>query len=419
MNARSKSLAAALVVFGLLGVSLYAALFASSGLPGSSREYVSVRFADVGGLREGDDVREASVRVGRVDSIELDGEQAVVRLQLTGDTAMNVYADATAAVWARSGLGQNFVELNRGHKAAGELGTDELPPAQTLPASQLDELLSVLDKPTREGLASTLREVGGGVEGKSTELATFLAHAPEILGDLGTISTATASQRADLAGLLQSTSVLASRFEGREDRIDSMLGKMDKTLRALGTDNGQAISSTLDKAPEALRKTDEGLTALEQPLIDIQAASRSLEPGTAALGRATPALRAVLRDARAPLDKVPGVADLADPAFSELASAVDDARPLALRLESTFDSAETLATYMAPYASEISQYFDYWSSANGKNDKAGHYLRLGFVVRPESISGVLPVADPFAHRNPYPAPGQAQQDRATGLLGGN
>lgn len=419
MNARSKSLAAALAVLGLLGVSLYAAIFASSGLPGSSREYVTVRFADVGGLREGDDVREASIRVGRVDSIELEGEQAVVRLQLTGDAVKAVYADATAAVWARSGLGQNFVELNRGHKGAGELESNELPPAQTLPASQLDELLSVLDKPTRQGLASTLREVGGGVEGKSSDLASFLAHAPEILKDLGSISTATASQRADLAGLMQSSSALASRFEGREDRIDSLLGKMDKTLSALGTDKGQAISSTLDKAPEALRKTDEALTALEGPLVDIEAASRSLEPGTAALGQATPALRAVLRDAQSPLDKVPGVADLADPAFSELAEAVDDARPLALRLEDTFDSAETLATYMSPYAADISEYFDYWHSANGNSDKSGHYLRLGFVVRPESVSGVLPVADPFTHRNPYPAPGQAQQDRAPGLLGGN
>ncbi|KRB80125.1 hypothetical protein ASE01_01070 [Nocardioides sp. Root190] len=417
MNARTKPLFAAVAVIVLLVVSLYAAIFASSGLPGSSREYVTARFDDVGGLREGDDVREASIRVGRVDSIELEGEQAVVRLQLTGDS--EVYADASAAVWARSGLGQNFVELNRGHGDAGELKGGELTQAQTVPASQLDELLSVLDKPTRDGLASTLREVGGGVEGKSDDLAAFLAHAPEILGDLGSISEATASQRADLAGLLQSTSALASRFRGREDQIDSLLGKMGTTLDAVNTDDGRVISETLDKAPDALKAADEGLAALEQPLVDLEAAARSLEPGTAALGKATPALRAVLRDGKAPLAKVPDVADLAEPALADLSSAAGDASPLAQRLESTFDYAEILAGYMGPYAADISQFFDYWHSANGNSDKFGHYLRLGFVIRPESVTGILPIRDPFTHRNPYPAPGQAQNDSAPGILGGN
>lgn len=417
MNARTATLGAAIGMIGLLAVSLYAAIFASAGLPGSSREYVSARFDDVGGLRAGDDVREASVRVGRVDSIELDGNQAVVRLQLSGDKP--VYADASAAVWARSGLGQNFVELNRGHSDAGTLEGDELPASQTLPASQLDQLLSVLDGPTREGLSTTLREVGGGVEGHSADLAAFLTHAPEILGDLGTVSRATASQRADLAGLLDASGDLASRFRGREDRIDSLLGKMDTTLRALDADRGQAISDTLDKAPDALEAADQGLASLEQPLVNLEAAARALQPGTAALGKSTPALRAVLRDGQAPLGKVPGVADAAEPALAGLSTAVSDVRPVAERLEDTFDYADVLASYMSPYASDISQFFDYWHSADGNSDSLGHYLRLGFVIRPESIDGILPVADPFTHRNPYPAPGTAQLDRANGLLGGN
>ncbi|KRC46461.1 MULTISPECIES: MlaD family protein [unclassified Nocardioides] len=417
MNPRSKTLGAALAVIGLLAVSLYAAIFASAGLPGSSRDYVTVRFSDVGGLREGDDVREASVRVGRVDAIDLDGDEALVRLQLSGDKP--VYADATAAVWARSGLGQNFVELNRGHADAGDLEGEELPPTQTLPASQLDDLLSVLDRPTREGLASTLREVGGGVEGQSAHLAAFLTHAPELLGDLGAVSTATASQRADLAGLLDASSDLASRFRGREDHVESLLGKMDTTLQALDADHGRALRQTLEKAPAALEETGRGLASLEQPLINLEAAARSLEPGAAALGRSTPALRAVLRGGQKPLERVPGVADLAEPAVGELATAVGDVRPVTERLEGTFTYADVLASYMSPYARDISQFFDYWHSANGNSDKLGHYLRLGLIARPESIDGILPIADPFTHRNPYPAPGTAQLDRSNGLLGGN
>ena len=56
------------VILGL-ALSLYLSLTASTGLPGQSFRMVRADFDHVGGLREGDDVRTASVRIGQVRSI--------------------------------------------------------------------------------------------------------------------------------------------------------------------------------------------------------------------------------------------------------------------------------------------------------------------------------------------------------------
>ncbi len=417
MNQRSKTFGAAGLLIGILGLGLYAALFASAGLPGTPETLVKARFADVGGLRVGDDVREASVRVGRVQSIEVEGDHALVTLRIADDT--QVYRDARAAVWARSGLGQNFVELDRGDSTAGNLGDSVITTDQTVPPSQLDDLLNVLDAKTRKSLGGTLREVGGGMEGRSQQLADALGAAPDLLADLGTVSDTLSASDAELPELLDATRDMSSRFRGHEDEVASLLGNMDDTLSAVAVDQGKPLDQTLREAPAALSETRHALDNLEQPLADLRAAAADLRTGSAALGRSTGDLRVSLRDGAKTLRAVPAVSKQAEPALGDLTEMLVDARPLVDRLAYTFNITDGPAAYMAPYAPELSQFFDYWHSANGSGDVSGHYLRLGVVVRPESVDGVLPFADPLTHRNPYPAPGQAQQDRAPGAIGGN
>lgn len=417
MNKNTKTLAAAAGVIGLLGVALYAALFASAGLPGTSKTTVDAEFSNVGGLRVGDEVREASKRIGRVQSIKVVGDHAVARLTLSDTEA--VYADANAAVWARSGLGQNFVEINRGTKAAGPLGDKAIPMARTVAPTDLDKLLNVLDPKTRKGLRTTLLEAGGGMEGHSQALADFLATAPDTLKDLASVSQVLADDDTDLAGLLSATEQLAGHFRGREQQVSSLIRQTTDTLNALGGDtNAEPLKQTLENAPVTLTNLRSGLESLDKPLADLATATKVMQPGARALGSSTNDLRAVLRNAQEPLNKVPGFSNEANPALESLTSGMTDFRPLAERLEYTFNVTQGAAAYMAPYAPEIADFFDYWHSANGDGDKAGHWLRLGFVVRPESLTGGIPVKDPFTHRNPYPAPGQAQRDRAPGFIGG-
>lgn len=403
------------VILGLV-LALYLSLTASTGLPGQSFRTTSAAFDDVGGLREGDDVRTASVRIGQVRSIRYDDGRAKVVMQLNKD--QEVYRDASAMVVARSALGQNFVMLSPGTAATGQMPEGgKLDDAKVVSPVNLDQVLSVLDAPTRKATASLLYETGTGAAGHSLDLADALNAAPELLADLRVVARTLAAPETELDELLRSSESLAGRFDGRTDRVGALMEDMATTMDALGVDGGQPLEQTIENAAPALETTTKALEDLRAPLGQLDSGMRALRPGARALGDATPTLRAVLREGQPVLDKVPAVTKDATPAVRSLAGAMDDARPLADRLEKTFAAASGLAPVLAPYIPEFIRFFERWNSANQYGDKSGHSLRITLVVRPESITGVLPIEDPLVHRNPYPAPDQADGDRATTLFG--
>lgn len=404
------------VVIGF-ALALYLSLTASTGLPWQSFRMVRADFDHVGGLREGDDVRTASVRVGQVRSIRFVDGKARVEMQLDPD--QDVFRDASAAIVARSALGQNFVMIHPGSAGAGQLPDGgAIDDGAVRSPVNLDEVLSVLDPATRRAAASTIDQTGRGAAGHSRDLGDFLEVAPELLADLQTVARTLAAPDTDLKGLLRQSAVLAQRFQGRTDHVGRLISNLSTTVQGLSVDDGAAVDHTLHEAPSALDSTTSAMFDLRQPLTDLDTAMRTLQLGARSLAQSTPALRTVLRDGVRPLDKVPGVANQAGPALDSLTTAVADARPLSERLRKTFASTAEPTSVLAPYTPEFMRFFQYWNSANRFGDKSGHYLRIALIVRPESITGSVPMRDLMVHRNPYPAPGTAENDRATTLLGG-
>ncbi|WP_182378193.1 MlaD family protein [Nocardioides sp. WS12] len=403
------------VVLGL-ALALYLSLTASTGLPGQSFRTTSASFDDIGGLREGDDVRTASVRIGQVRTISYENGKARVDMQL--DTDQDVYRDAKAVIVARSALGQNFVMIDPGKAESGQMPQDgKLDDAGVTSPVNLDQVLSVLDGPTRTSTASLLYETGTGAAGHAPDLADFLSHAPELLADLRVVAKTLAAPEADLDEFLQSSEKLSGRFDGRTEKVGQLMEDLATTMDALAVDGGAPLEQTIEEAAPALDSTTQAMKDLRVPLQELNTGMRALRPGARSLGEATPTLRAVLRESRPVLDKVPGVAKKAVPAVNSLAGAMDDARPLVSRLKKTFDSTAEPVAVLAPYTPELIRFFERWGSANRYGDKSGNALRIALVVRPEAITGAVPVREPFVHRNPYPAPGEAETDRATTLFG--
>ncbi|KRF17057.1 hypothetical protein ASG90_06920 [Nocardioides sp. Soil797] len=413
---QSKTMVLGAGIVALMVFFVYLSLTASSGLPGQRHTYVTARFADVGGLRVGDDVREASVRVGQVHSIEFVDGHPEVRLQLDSDH--EVYADAEAAIGARSPLGQNFVELSPGSRDAGHLDEDTISVSHTSNPGSLDKLLSTFDAKTRKATGSLLKQTGTGLSGHSQDLSDFARTSPDLLSDLGEVAGRLSTDDANLAGTLAEAQVLATRLQGSDQQLASLVDRLSTTMDAVAVDGAAPLASALDRAPETLRTARAALKEVRTPLDDVATTMVNLRSGSRSLGKSTTNLLGLLREARTPLSKVPAVAKDAEPAVESLDGVAVDASPLAQRLEKTWDSADEPATVLSPYAAEISRFFTYWNSANRFRDKSGHYLRIDLVVRPESVIGVTNLKDPLVHRNPYPAPEESNRDRASTLLGG-
>ncbi|WP_435581933.1 MlaD family protein [Amycolatopsis thermoflava] len=410
-----RSMSTGAVVLVVFALALQLALTADQGLPGATYTLVDADVSDVGALRPGDDVRVASVRVGRVKDVRLVGGVPRVTLQLDG--TREIYRDAaaeakTVTVASRSALGQKYIALNPGTPEAGQLGpSDVIPPKRTAGSQELSDLLDVLDAPTREALGSTVREVGGGAGGHAADLRDALEAAPRMLPDLATVSKAlSANDGAELTALLTTADRLSARFTGRQEQLAELLGRLDTTMRAVAVDEGTPLGEVLQRAPGTLQAARSGLQSLQAPLEDLHAGMSQLAPGARALGQATPDLRGVLREAVPPLGKVPGVGRQAEPALTDLTKTVGDARPLAPRLTQTFGSADQFLRVLAPYAPEVSGWFTNWAAALSHGDANGHFLRLYLLFSEESVLGQGGLRDPLVARNPYPAPGEAAQD---------
>ncbi|HEY2057347.1 MlaD family protein [Amycolatopsis sp. NBC_01480] len=422
-SATTRSFGIGLVGLAVLAVTILFGMTASSGVPGAPKTVVRAAFHNVGApLKVGDDVRENSSRIGRVADLRYDGRQAVVTLELDG--TVPVYADARAAVWDQSALAKKLVELDRGHAGAGPLGDRVIPPDRNVDSADLDQVLDVLDGPTRDALTGTVREAGDGAAGHSQDLHDFLEHAPAELTGIGTTAGALTAPAADLPALLLRADQLAGSFQGHQQQLADLVKQAGDTAGALVVDNGKPLQDTVGKLPGTLTDAKAALDSLSRPLADLHGTLAAVRPGAQALGQATPDLRGVLREAPAPLGAVPGVAQKAGPALADLTGVLADARPLAPALSRGLVDLASPVNTLAQYSTQVVEFFRRIESMVSTEVSPGvHGARVGVAVEGLSAAtgGLLP--DPLQGQDAYPAPGQADREHTGSpvniLPGGN
>lgn len=128
-------------VFVLAGLALIAFLSLSIGgleVFKGDRYSVKARFATVGDLAPDATVRIAGVKVGRVDSISLEGYAAEVVLLIDDEIALP--ADTIASIRTQGLLGQSYVSLSPGASERDLVDGGRI--AQTEPAIDLLDILS-------------------------------------------------------------------------------------------------------------------------------------------------------------------------------------------------------------------------------------------------------------------------------------
>jgi phospholipid/cholesterol/gamma-HCH transport system substrate-binding protein len=119
------------VVIGALALGYLAIRLGKLEILGNSGYEIYARFASVAGLKAGDPVEIAGVKIGRVDGISLAEDRAQVKLRL--DEYVKVQEDAIASVRARGLIGDKFILITPGAsdqiiRAGGEIRETESPP---------------------------------------------------------------------------------------------------------------------------------------------------------------------------------------------------------------------------------------------------------------------------------------------------
>lgn len=241
-----------LTLFLVFSVAVTWMVFATlqRNIAGPTSTY-SAMFKDVSGLAEGDDVRVAGVRVGRVDKIDLTSDyRAKVTFQIHSNQTL--YTNTLASVTYQNIIGQRYVGLSQGEGDKRKLPAGaQIPENRTNPSFDIsymlngfEPLFTELDPQQVDNLTNAIITAFQGNQGSLLTLTTqasvltqTLAGPDAALGDLianlDKLMTTLAKQSQNLETMLSQTSATLSALNGRRQELVSSVGSITANVTRL------------------------------------------------------------------------------------------------------------------------------------------------------------------------------------------
>ncbi|SDD33437.1 MCE family protein [Nocardioides lianchengensis] len=267
----------------LLGLLL--AAFRAQDLPliGGGDTYTAA-FAESGGLKANDEVRIAGVRVGKVESVELDGDHVQVTFKVKTDSGFG--ADTRAAIRVKTLLGAMYLALEPA--GSGQLAEDsEIPVERTsspydvveafeglattseeIDTDQLADSLSTLADLTRN-TPEEFRDALTGVSALSTNIAAKNEQIGTLLQNLTRVTKVLDERDTDIVQLMKDSDVLFRSLVARRDAVHRLLvstSTLSKSLTALVRESRDDLKPALAELENVLRVLNKNEDNLDNSL---------------------------------------------------------------------------------------------------------------------------------------------------------
>ena len=272
------------VVIGAVGLAVIAAMlllaFNIDALPLLAGQSHSAALSEAGGLKAGDDVRIAGVKVGKVTAVDLEGSHVRVDFRVGRSTELGSQTSATVRI--KTILGQKFLALEPAGK--GDLG-QEIPLSRTTPAYDVVEAFS--------DLATTTEDIDTGqlATALDTVANTFRDSPEEVraaVDGLGRLSRTVASRDAQLRELLQHANGVTGVLADRNKELVSLLTDGDlllQELRKRRADIHTLLVSTVTLSQQLTGLVRDNRAAIGPALANLKNVLATLEANQANLDR--------------------------------------------------------------------------------------------------------------------------------------
>ncbi|MEV6999451.1 MCE family protein [Streptomyces sp. NPDC093982] len=220
------------VAIGAVGLTTLALLavaaFNADRLPviGDGETY-SAAFAEAGGLKPGDEVRVAGVKVGKVEEVDLDGDHVKVTFKIKGEPGFGT--ETGASIRVKTILGAKYLALHP--KGGGQLAPgSEIPLKRTIPAYDVvqafSDLTTTSEKVDTDRVAKALDTISTTFEDSPSEVRASLK-------GLSQISRTVASRDKALRGLLDRANGVTGVLADRSDDFTALVKDGDKLFKEI------------------------------------------------------------------------------------------------------------------------------------------------------------------------------------------
>nr|WP_098700321.1 MlaD family protein [Nocardia farcinica] len=277
MSVKSGKALAGFSLFAVLAIVLTYTIWSTlqRSVPGDTHSY-SATFTDVMGVRVGDDVRMAGVRVGRVDKIDFD-EGYLARIDFRIEHKQRLTTTTKALVRYQNLIGQRYIALVPGEGEGEPLAPGgHIPVERTEPSfdvsallSGFEPLFSVLQPDQVNSLSETLVQA---LQGDNVSLSTLIMQAADLAATFG--------QRDEILGqVIANLSSVISGLANRSTELETLITQSKALVEALYAE-GELLKSSVDQVATS---TDSLVSLLQQVKPDMARAQNEATTGVALL----------------------------------------------------------------------------------------------------------------------------------------
>ncbi|WP_137724901.1 MCE family protein [Prescottella subtropica] len=245
-NKRSPAATGALGIVVVLLATMSAFFLDSLPIVGAANRYTA-EFSEAAGLKSGNEVRVAGVKVGKVTGVGLDGDRVLVTFQ-TKDAWVG--DQTTASIQIKTILGQKYLSLD-------PRGTEVLAPGVRIPLERTTSPYDVID--AFSDAATTLEEID----------TTQLASSFEVL------SQAFEGTPDEIRASLDGVARLSETVAKRDQELKHLFGATKQTSQILA-DRSEQFEKILANGGTLLAELNTRQEAIAQLLTSTQTLSREL-----------------------------------------------------------------------------------------------------------------------------------------------
>jgi phospholipid/cholesterol/gamma-HCH transport system substrate-binding protein len=375
-----------LAVLGFGAAALVAVLaIVLSG--GGSPYVIRVQLADAAGLQSRSPVMIGGVPAGTISLHLGRNDQVIAQLQLDRSQAP-VGKDASVAIAAVNFLGQKEAEITRGNVADPAPSGYLIPASHVTVATDLDQVLDVLDPSTRARLAILIDETGSALTGRRADFSELMGELPHSLVDANALLSRMVSDNHTLADLVTSSDQFVTQVTSQRAQLSRMIGAVGQAAVTVVARRAQ-LAQTLGRAPATL-------STLQRFLDKLKATTVPLGPAAANVVKTAPSLSATLAQV-VPFQHAAGPALTSARAVApELVTLADRATPVVVQANPVVSSLATFAGALGPVsqilnhsADNLLAVVDNWSRAIQFRDGLSHVFRGEGGVTPDVLISVI------------------------------
>jgi phospholipid/cholesterol/gamma-HCH transport system substrate-binding protein len=259
---------------------------------------MKAQFSSALNIRPRSPVRIAGVNVGKVSSIQREGETGLVSMEIEKQ-GLPIHTDATVKIRPRIFLeGNDFVELQPGSPTAPTISEGfTIPITHTSDPVQIDQLLTSLNSDTRANLQTVLIEFGNALTRKPTPaedaeqdpevrglnaaqaIASAYQHGPEAARGGAIVQQALGgTDQHDISLLVRGLERTTAALNVHEQQLGELIGHFNTFLGSIAAQSS-SVSAAVAELPGTLHTANTALVALDRSFPAFRSFSLALIPG--------------------------------------------------------------------------------------------------------------------------------------------